>query len=35
MNWDYLYRHIPIVKLRLQKAGVRLAAYLNEIYAGR
>lgn len=32
ISWDYLYEHTPTVKLRLQQAGVRIAAYLNEIY---
>ncbi|WP_100643517.1 S1/P1 nuclease [Alteromonas facilis] len=33
MSWNYLYDHIPTVSLRLQQAGVRIAAYLNEVYA--
>ncbi len=33
MSWDYLYQHIPTVSMRLQQAGVRIAAYLNEVYA--
>ncbi|MCW8091059.1 S1/P1 nuclease [Alteromonas ponticola] len=32
MNYDYLYEHIPTVKKRLQQAGVRIAAYLNEVF---
>jgi hypothetical protein len=32
ISWDYLYVHMPQVKRRLQMAGVRMAAYLNEIY---
>lgn len=31
LNWDYLYQHSPTVNLRLQQAGVRIAAYLNEV----
>ncbi|MFT7687975.1 MAG: hypothetical protein ACI9FB_003333 [Candidatus Azotimanducaceae bacterium] len=33
ISYDYLYENMPIVKERLQKAGIRIAAYLNEIYA--
>lgn len=33
ISWDYLYQHLPEVKRRLQMAGIRIAAYLNEIYA--
>jgi hypothetical protein len=33
LSWDYLYQHMPTVKLRLQQAGVRIASYLNEVYA--
>ncbi|MFC4701094.1 S1/P1 nuclease [Glaciecola siphonariae] len=33
LSWDYLYNHIPMVKLRLQQGGVRIAAYLNEVFA--
>ncbi|RDV25680.1 S1/P1 Nuclease [Alteromonas aestuariivivens] len=32
MAYDYVYEHIDSVKLRLQQAGVRLAAYLNEVF---
>jgi hypothetical protein len=32
ISWDYLYAHMPQVKRRLQMAGVRMAAYLNDIY---
>lgn len=32
LSWQYLYDHTPTVKLRLQQAGVRIAAYLNNIY---
>lgn len=32
ISWDYLYTHLPQVKRRLQMAGIRIAAYLNEIY---
>jgi hypothetical protein len=33
LSWDYLYNHIPTVKLRLQQGGVRIAAYLNSVFA--
>jgi hypothetical protein len=32
LSWQYQYDHIPTVKLRLQMAGVRVAAYLNEVF---
>jgi len=33
LSWSYLYDHIPTVQLRLQQGGVRIAAYLNEVFA--
>jgi len=33
LGYDYAYRFTPVVNDRLSKAGVRLAAYLNHIYA--
>ena len=33
MNYDYLYNHLPTATLRLQQAGVRIAYYLNEVFA--
>lgn len=33
LSWQYLYDHTPTTKLRLQQAGVRIAAHLNEIFA--
>lgn len=33
LSWRYVYDHIPTVKLRLQQGGVRIAAYLNEVFA--
>jgi len=30
ISWQYLYDHKPTVSLRLQQAGVRIAAHLNE-----
>ena len=32
LSWQYQYNHLPTIKTRLQMAGVRIAAYLNEIY---
>lgn len=31
LSGDYSYRHLPTVELRLQQAGVRMAAYLNNL----
>ncbi len=33
LSYDYIYRHTPMVELRLKQAGVRLAAYLNDLFA--
>ncbi|GAB5381364.1 MAG: S1/P1 nuclease [Aliiglaciecola sp.] len=30
ISWSYQYESLPIVKARLQMAGIRIAAYLNE-----
>lgn len=30
LSWQYLYDHTPVMKLRLQQAGVRIAAHLND-----
>ena len=32
ISWDYLYNHLPQANQRLKMAGIRIAAYLNEIY---
>jgi hypothetical protein len=32
LGWDYIYRFRPIMERRLQQAGVRLAAYLNDLF---
>ncbi len=32
LGWDYQHQYLPIIKLRLQQAGVRLAAYLNKLF---
>jgi len=34
LSWPYAYRHRPEVEERLSEAGVRIAAYLNQLYAG-
>jgi len=33
LSYGYVYKFTPVMELRLQQAGVRLAAYLNDIYA--
>lgn len=33
LSYDYVHRFTPLMEKRLQMAGVRLAAYLNAIYA--
>ncbi|MFL6849034.1 MAG: S1/P1 nuclease [Sphingomicrobium sp.] len=33
LSYGYVYKFNPLVERRLQQAGVRLAAYLNDIYA--
>ena len=33
LSYGYIYTFSPLMRLRLQQAGVRLAAYLNDIYA--
>jgi hypothetical protein len=32
LSWQYLFDHTPVMKLRLQQAGVRIAAHLNETF---
>ncbi|MEE4246806.1 MAG: S1/P1 nuclease, partial [Kangiellaceae bacterium] len=32
LSWDYRYKHIDSLKLRLSQAGVRIAVYLNSIF---
>lgn len=34
LSWQYLYDHTPTVELRLQQAGVRIAAHLNAVFKG-
>lgn len=33
LSYGYIYQHAPAVELRLKQAGVRLAAYLNDLFA--
>lgn len=33
LSYSYVYKFTPVMERRLQQAGVRLAAYLNDIYA--
>ena len=35
LSYDYIYNNLPILKVRMQQAGVRIAAYLNEIFDRR
>ena len=32
LSYQYQYEHLPTVKMRLQMAGVRIAAYLNQVF---
>ncbi len=32
LRWDYVFRHLPAAKLRLRQSGVRLAAWLNQVF---
>ncbi len=33
LSYDYVYKFTPLMEQRLQQAGVRLAAYLDDIFA--
>lgn len=33
LSWTYVYNHMPTIKRRLQMGGVRIAAYLNALFA--
>ena len=33
LSYSYVYQNSPIMERRLKQAGVRLAAYLNALYA--
>ena len=32
LSWNFQYKNLPIVKQRLEQAGVRIAFYLNELF---
>ncbi len=32
LSWNYQYQNLPIIKQRLQQAGIRIAFYLNELF---
>lgn len=32
ISWDYQYKHIDTIKVRLQQGGVRIAAFLNKVF---
>ncbi len=32
-SYDYIYKHAPLLKSQLSKGGIRLAGYLNKIFA--
>lgn len=32
LSWSYAYQHNPTIDRRLAQAGVRMAAYLNELF---
>lgn len=33
LSWDYVYKYMPLIKSQLSKGGVRLAGYLNDLFA--
>jgi hypothetical protein len=33
VSYDYVYKFQPVIELQMQRAGVRLAAYLNDLFA--
>jgi len=33
LSWDYVYKYTPLIKSQLSKGGVRLAGYLNAVFA--
>ena len=33
LSWDYVYKYMPLIKSQLSKGGVRLAGYLNAVFA--
>jgi len=33
LSWDYVYKYTPLIKSQLSKGGIRLAGYLNTVFA--
>ena len=33
LEWDYVYKFTPLIKSQLSKGGIRLAGYLNQVFA--
>jgi len=33
LSWDYVYKYMPTIKSQLSKGGIRLAGYLNGVFA--
>ena len=33
LSWNYVYKYMPLIKSQLSKGGVRLAGYLNDLFA--
>jgi len=33
LSWDYVYKYTPLIKSQLSKGGIRLAGYLNALFA--
>lgn len=33
LSWDYVYKYTPLIKSQLSKGGIRLAGYLNAVFA--
>lgn len=33
LSWEYVYKYTPLIKSQLSKGGIRLAGYLNTIFA--
>lgn len=35
LSYEYLHHNLPTIKLRVQKAGIRIAAYLNALFGSK
>ena len=33
LSYDYVYKYTPVIKSQLSKGGIRLAGYLNKLFA--